>query len=75
MYGDFKTVLESVPISVCILEHSKYEYPRGKLRQSHSLGTLMKIKFILVGELIGPCTKVYGHKSAVTEKAKGDIIF
>ena len=66
MYGDLKIVLQSVPISVCILDHSKYEYPWGKLWQNHSLGTLMKIKHIEGGEVIGPCTKVYGHESAVT---------
>lgn len=64
--GDFKIVLQSVPVLVCILNHSKYEFPWEKLWQNHSLATLMKIKLIEVGELIGLCTKVYGRKSAVT---------
>lgn len=67
MCDDFKIMLQSVPISAHIADHSKYEFlGGGRLWQSHSLGTILKIKLIEVAKLTGPCTKVYGPKSAVT---------
>lgn len=42
--GDFKIVLQSVPVLVCILNHSKYEFPWEKLWQKSQLGYINENK-------------------------------